>query len=282
MGRAHAMLSCVLIALALGAPAARADSIDDQVASLGRGRTSKVRIAALVALTSTADARALAAMCTALGKDGDANVRLVAVSSIGKVLATTKVAKLRTDGIAALKAASTADRDRKVRAAATTVLTGAAGPAVLIHVEAATDQTKRAAGALSATTAGVRGAIGKPGYVTSWPGGLPTRAQLTARGAKAFVVASSVTSVVVTKRGAGNQIACSVQVRVAPWSGRDVAGGEHWVADKAATSTGSATILASTSPRATELAIGDCVAAVAEELAGKKIVPFLKKVAGKP
>ena len=41
-------------------------------------------------------------------------------------------------------------------------------------------------------------------------------------------------------------------------------------------------MLAAISPRATELAIGDCVAAVAEELAGKKIVPFLRKVAGKP
>lgn len=282
MGRAQAIVGCLVGMLLLAPPAARADAVDDQVTSVGRGRTPKVRIAALVALTASADARAMAAMCTALGKDSDAGVRLIAARSIGKALATTKVAKLRSDGIAALKAASTGDRDSKVRAAATTALTAAAGPAVLIHVEPATDQTKRAAAALSSTTASVRGAIGKPGYVTSWPGGPPTQAQLAARGAKAFVVASSVTAVAVTRRGAGNQIACTVQVRVAPWSGRDVAGSERWVADKAAAATGSATVVASTSPRATEIAIGDCVAAVAEELTGKKIVPFLRKIAGKP
>lgn len=272
----------VALALALAAPPAHAESTDEYIASLGKGGTPKVRIAALLALTTSTDARAMAAMCKALGKDADAGVRLVAARSIGKALASTSSTSQRAGGIAALKTASTADKDAKVRAAATELLAAASAPGVLIHVDAATDATKLAAGALALTTSSVRGAIARPGYATQWPGGAPTKAQLTARGAKAFIVASSVTAVTVTRKGAGNQIGCTVQVRVAPWSGKDVGGGERWVADKAAAATGSATIVAATAPRATELAIRDCVAAVAEELTGSKIVPFLKKVAGKP
>ena len=281
IGRARAVLLAIGCALVAAPPSAHADAVDDQVSELRRGRKSKVRLAALLALTSSRDPRALPALCVSMATDADAGLRLVAVKSVAKALATTTAAKARTDALAALRTAS-ADRDRAVRAAATAALTVVAGPGLLIHVDGATDQTKRGATALATITKAVRGAIGKPGYVTAWPGGVPTSAQLTARGARAFIVGSSVTAVSVKKTATGNNVGCTVQVRVAPWEGRDVTGGERWVADQAATATGSATIVAGASARAVDIAIGDCTIAVAEELAARKIVPFLRKAAGKP
>jgi hypothetical protein len=273
----------VALALALAAPPAHAESTDEYIASLGKGGTPKVRIAALLALTTSTDARAMAAMCKALGKDADAGVRLVAARSIGKALASTSSTSQRAGGIAALKTASTADKDAKVRAAATELLAAGVGAGRADPCRRR-DRRHQAGGRRAGAHHLQRARRDRPPRFTptQWPGGAPTKAQLTARGAKAFIVASSVTAVTVTRKGAGNQIGCTVQVRVAPWSGKDVGGGERWVADKAAAATGSATIVAATAPRATELAIRDCVAAVAEELTGSKIVPFLKKVAGKP
>ena len=53
---------------------------------------------------------------------------------------------------------------------------------------------------------------------------------------RAFIVASTVKKIEITKGGGQTQIACTVAVRVAPWSGSD--GGERWEANQAASAIG--------------------------------------------
>ena len=79
------------------------------------------------------------------------------------------------------------------------------------------------------------------------------------------------------KAGTQTQIACTVAIRVAPWSGKD--GGEKWEANKAATASGSAKASTSSRERDIQSGIRDCVEAVAEDVAARQVVPFLKRVA---
>ena len=85
----------------------------------------------------------------------------------------------------------------------------------------------------------------------------------------------------VTKGARQTTIACTVAIRVAPWSGKD--GGEKWEANKAASASGSAKAMTSgNSDSAVMSGMRDCLEAVAEDVTNRQVVPFLKRVAATP
>jgi hypothetical protein len=114
------------------------------------------------------------------------------------------------------------------------------------------------------------------GYATVWPGGAPSSADLVSARTRAFVVASTVKRLDVSRVGHQTQIACTLQIRIAPWGGSDA--GEKWEANKAANTSGSAKVMTGTSQRATEAGIRDCLEAVAEDLTTRQVLPFLQQL----
>ena len=81
----------------------------------------------------------------------------------------------------------------------------------------------------------------------------------------------------ITKVGTQTQIACTVAVRIAPWSGKD--GGEHWEANRAASASGSAKAMTGNRDRDIQGGVRDCLEAVAEDVTARQVVPFLKRLA---
>ena len=292
--RAPAVLTaCLMVVLCARASA---DAIDTSVRDLssGAGAGYKVRLAAALALSKSHDGRAVIAVAGALERDEDPTIRRVSALALEKMVDDKTDADAMELAMAALGSAST-DPDAKVRDAAARsakLLAGyrkkkadhdreptkAAGdkPAVFVQVDAVTDQTRKLAGDSAARlTTIVRKGVEHTGYATSWPGGLPTQAELGK--ARAFIVASTVKTLDITKSGRQTQIACTVTIRVAPWGGKD--GGERWEANKAASASGSAKATTGTGAKDIDQGVRDCIEAVGEDVTARQVVPFLKKLA---
>lgn len=150
------------------------------------------------------------------------------------------------------------------------VARGAQLPVLLVHVDdCARDRTQTVSTIVRHVIVGQR-------YATEWPGGLPTEAALTARGARAYVVVPTVETVEVARAGGRARIECRIEIRVSPWRGTD--GGERWEAEVAARATGTARV--DTSPRDSAIEAGtrDCLREVAEQVTTHRVVPFLRTV----
>src|SRR6185436_2318371 len=111
----------------------------------------------------------------------------------------------------------------------------------------------------------------------SWPGGLPTQTELATSHARAFIVASTVKHIDISRVSRQTQVSCKLEIRVAPWSGTD--GGEKWEANKAASASGSAKAMTGNSDREIAGGVRDCLEAVAEDVTTRQVLPFLKKLA---
>ncbi len=285
------MLVAALVALGDVAPA-RADSIDNEVQQLNNAAGYKRRLAAALALSKSHDGRAVAALATALRQDREPQIRRVVALALPKAIDETTPPRVRDVAIGALEKAAADDRDAKVRDLAARALVKLAPlrpapepvgdrPAVFVHVGNAADLSSKAPkDTMPKLTKVVRGVVARRAtdMSTVWPGALPTQKQLTASGASAFIVAATISAVDITRNGQKAEIACTVSVRVAPWSGTD--GAEKWVAHKAASASGSGKAMTGTATAAIEGGIRDCVLAVGEEITSKQVVPFLKRVAG--
>jgi hypothetical protein len=154
-------------------------------------------------------------------------------------------------------------------------------PAVFVNIDPAMDLSKKAPkDAPDRVVKIVRKSIEKTGYSTSWPGGLPTSKELTSNKSQAYIVASTVKKIVVTTGPRQTTIACTVAIRVAPWSGKD--GGEKWEANKAASASGSAKAMTGNSARDISSGMRDCLEAVAEDVTNRQVVPFIKRLAANP
>ncbi len=291
--RALAIIAGCLIMGVVGVGGARADTVSQNVEQLGDQSASyKVHLAAALALSKSKDARAIIALADALGRDASPTIRRVAAIALEKQVDAHTAEDAKTLALEALDRA-TADSDTGVRQSAASALKALAGlrrtkavkpaekrgdkPEVLVKIDAATDQSKRAPGdAADRLTKVVKANIEKTGYATSWPGGLPTSADLASARSRAFIVASTVKKIDISKVGGQTQIACTVQIRVAPWSGSD--GGEKWEASKAAQAQGSAKATTGPSERDIRGGVRDCLEAVAEDVTSRQIVPFLKRL----
>lgn len=285
----------VLTACLLLCGVARADTIDVNIRQMGDTST-RVRLAAALALSKSHDPRAVIALADALERDRDPTIRRVAALALGKMIDARTADDARELGLEALAQAADIDRDAKVRTTAQqaqqdlsglrrrkktqTAVTqpAVAKPAVLVNIDSATDQSKVApVDAPERLAKLLRKSVERSGYATSWPGGMPTQIELTSSHARAFIVASTVKKVEISKVSHQTQISCKVEIRVAPWSGTD--GGEKWEANKAASASGSAKAMTGNSDREIAGGVRDCIEAVAEDVTSRQVLPFLKRLA---
>jgi len=288
MSRALAVLTACLVVLC--ATPTRADSIDENVHELS-GSTKKLRLAAALTLSKSKDARAVLALADALDKDEDATIRRVAALALEKMIDKNTPQDALALGLDALDKAAKTDGDARVRESARKVLKALAHlrkpksetttvdrgdkPEVFVNVDVAIDQSQKApSDDTDRVTKVVKKGVERIGYATSWPGGLPTMSELTSSKSRAYIVASTVKKVDISRAGHQTQIACTVAIRVAPWAGKD--GGEKWEANKAASASGSAKAMTGTSERDVAGGVRDCLEAVSEDLTSRQVVPFLK------
>jgi len=234
----------VVTAWLLLAGAARADTIDANIQQL-KESSYKVRLAAVLALSKSRDPRAVIALADALAsspaKDPEPTIRRVAALALGKMIDARTAEDARELGLDALAEAAANDADQKVRATAARASQELAGlrrrkkepraelkvdkPEVFVTIEGMTDQSKVAPSDVGERIARiVKKSVERTGYATTWPGPLPTQNELASSHSRAFIVASTVKKIDVSKANRLTQISCKVEIRVAPWSGVD--GGE--------------------------------------------------------
>jgi len=282
------IVACMLSVSAL----ARADTIEATARDLASSDSSyKVRLAAALALGKSHDPRAVIAVSRALGHDEDATIRRIAVLALEKMVTAHTANDARELAIEAVEKAAASDGDYRVRdAAAVTLRTisplrhghkqpiGGDKPPVFVNVDPTTDQSRKLPmDVTERLTRVVKRNVEKTGFSTSWPGGLPTSAELSSSRSRAFIIASTVKHVEITKTGHQTQIACTVAIRVAPWTGSD--GGERWEANRAANASGSAKATTGSRDRDITNGVRDCVEAVAEDVTSRQVVPFLSRLA---
>ncbi|MGE0548666.1 MAG: HEAT repeat domain-containing protein [Kofleriaceae bacterium] len=280
-------VACVLLC----APAlAAGDSIDVSIHQLGNKSSYKVRLAATLALSKSRDPRAVLALATTLTRDSDTTIRRISALALERMIDSRTAEDARTLAFEALDQAVATDKDSAVRETAAKTLKTLANlrpkrgvrgnkPPVFINVDATTDQSKRlTADGSDRVMKIVKRSVERTGYATSWPGGLPTAAELVSNRSRAFIVASTVKKVEITKAGPKTQIACTVAIRIAPWTGKD--GGERWEANRAASASGSAKAMTGNHAREIQSGVRDCVEAVAEDVTSRQVVPFLRRLAG--
>lgn len=281
----------VLVATLVVAPAVRADVIDDEAKQLATAPGYKRRLAAVLALSKSHDGRAVRALAAGLRSDKEVQIRRVAALALGKAVDDTTPKAARDDAAAALTAAGK-DPDAKTRELAARSLAKVAAlarpaavpantPSIYIHLGDGADLSSKAPrDALPKLVRSVKAVLVKrtPGVGTEWPGALPTAQQLTDAGARAFVVAPTISALAVRKKGNQAEVACTVSVRVAPWAGTD--GSEKWTAQRAASASGSGKAITSSDAASIAGGMRDCVLAVAEEVTASQVVPFLRKLIG--
>ncbi len=282
--RVLAVIACWLLCMRT----ASADTVETGVRQLARDNNYKVRLAAALSLSKSKEPRAVIALAGALRNDNDATIRRVSVLALEKMIDARTAEDAKELGLGALERAAGIDRDVKVRETARKALQVLAGlrrpkprsdaPAVFVNIDATTDPTRKLSGDASARlTRIVKQSVERTGYATSWPGGLPTAAELTSNRSRAFIVASTVKKLEISKVGGTTTIACTIVLRIAPWTGKD--GGERWEANKAASASGSAKATTGLRERDIQGGVRDCVEAVAEDVTSRQVVPFLKRLA---
>ncbi len=262
--------------------------MDTGVRQLAHDNAYKVRLAAALSLSKSKEPRAVIALAGALRNDEEATIRRISALALEKMIDARTAEDARELGLGALENAAQNDGDTKVRETALRALKSLSGlrrkkrtanaPAVFVNIDTTTDQSNKLPSNASARlTRIVKSNVERIGIATSWPGGLPTNADLTSNGARAYIVASTVKKVDITKAGSQTEIACTVVLRVAPWEGTD--GGERWEANRAASASGSAKATTSNRDRDIQSGVRDCVEAVAEDVTSRQVVPFLKRLA---
>jgi hypothetical protein len=275
-----------------GAARADTDTIDTNIHQMADS-SYKVRLAAVLALSKSHDARAVVSIAGALRKDNEPAIRRVAALALGKMIDIRTAEDAREIGLGALAEAATGDADVKVRTTAAHAQQDLSGlrrkkkppdpppsdkPGVFVNIDSTTVQSKAAPSDAGERLARVlRKSVERTGYATSWPGGLPTQTELASNHSRAFIVASTVKKIELSKVSRQTQIMCKVEIRVAPWSGTD--GGETWEAKRAASASGSAKAMTGNSDREIAGGVRDCLEAVAEDVTARHILPFLKRLA---
>lgn len=282
-----ALTACLAV---LAGPAA-ADAVDRNTARLATGSTYRVRLTAALALSKSKDGRAVHALASALGNDRQPAIRRVSALALAKMVDNRTPADARDFALDALDRAIAADDAPKVRDTAKKALRALSGLrriakrtprgarlGVFVTIDATTDQSRRApSGARERVTKVVKKGIERTGYSTSWPGGVPTSAQLTTARSRAFIVASTVKHIRTSSNGPQTQIACTVAIRVAPWSGTD--GGEKWEASRAASASGSATAVTGNTDREIAGGVTECLETVSADVTARQVLPFLDRLA---
>lgn len=289
-GRCWICICAAIAVLLLAMRPASADAIDATIKELSSSNY-KSRLSAALALAKSSDARAVMALINVLQSDQDSALRRVAAIALGRGvdgLPEATVEKVRAALTTATKDTNTKVRDSALAAlqsmpAAVPVSSKGKGkgkpPPVFVHIDRVGDDSKQASAAsITLVSKNVRRAIEDNGFTTVWPGGTPSKAELVASRAHAFIVVSTVKKIVVKKKSRQAEVTCTVAIRVSPWTGSD--GNEVWEANKSASASGSAKT--TTSNSTTEIAAGmqDCLDTLADDITRRQVTPFLRKIAG--
>ena len=290
MPRVVAIFAACLLLLCAGS--AVADSVETNVRQLGHDDSQRARLAAALSLSKSRDARAVIALAGALRSDDDATIRRIAALALAKMIDARTAPDALGLGLTALDEAASKDVDERVRATASKAAQALGSlrrkkarpeprgnkPEVFVNIDPTLDQSRQMPpGGGARLMKIVKASVDRTGYATTWPGGLPTAAELTSSRSRAFIVASTVKKLDITKAGTQTQIACTVAIRVAPWEGKD--GGEKWEANRAASASGSAKATTGNRDRDIQSGVRDCIEAVAEDVTSRQVVPFLRRIA---
>jgi HEAT repeats len=301
-------LRLVIVMLGLLAPLlalprrSAGDKVDDSINRLRHSRAYKVRLSAALFLSRQSEPRAIRALARAVEADSDNLVRRVAARSLARAVEGASNHSRRI-AIEALERAGQRDRDRHVRHSAQQALDrirsshaptrqARAGEAaalvpdlpgagrIFVHIGKPADLSRSLpSGSNDTLLRAVRGSLRQhaPDYLLA-SDVLPTRAELLSRGLRGFIVNAHVARVAVESNGSYADVRCTVSVRVGPWSGRD--GNESLAANVSASATGNGHI--TSSPGGARRAAVDCAVTVAEELAARQVVPFLRSITTEP
>lgn len=278
-----AALLTVLIALTRGSPA-RADNVADLIKQLESGSSDKVRLSAALALTKLDDPRAILPLAKALGNDSDEKVRATAALGLGSLVNDTTKASVKNLAVSALKQAVAQNSSQLVKAEADKALkaigvTGATAPptppsgggsAVYVNIGPMSSKTGDATNdpklkALMSKIATKTMQKVASNMAITWPGGVPTQAQLAAKSTMGFYVDGTVNELKVKESGSSTTISCKISMLLASFPDKSIFG----------LLNGGASVQASSSASDIALAREDCVSAVVEDLIAKKIVPTI-------
>jgi hypothetical protein len=262
----------------------RADAIDVDVKHLRTSADYKLRLSSALNLSRVRDPRATDAMAWALEQDEQVTIRRVAALSLTRMVDESTPTPVRRRALAALRRATTADEDDKVRDNARRALEqlkgleAAADAKVFLRVVVNSDADKAPRGTADRMRQTLQETLrrARPDWAQGSEDQLPTKAQLDKNGTKAFIVGAAVAKLEVSQMGGRAEIRCSVSVRVAPWSGSD--GNEVWQAHNSASASGNGKVVGASTPTAIDGSKRDCLLAVAEQITARQVVPFLKKM----
>ena len=278
-----AAIAAVLLVL-FRAQVAHADAVDSLIDQL-ENNSDKIRLSAALNLTKLGDAKAILPLAKALGNDSDKNVRSAAAVGLGKLITASTKANIKKLAMSALTKAAAGDSSEFVKAQAEKALkalggtvpppdpggSGSSGGGGGIYVNIGPMSSKT-----GNTTADpkLRTLMNKvatktmgraPHMPTTWPGGLPTKAQLAAKKVDGFYVDGTLNEVKVTTSGSTSTVSCKVSMLLASFPDKSVFG----------FLTGGAKVQGSSSQRDIDLGMEDCVSAVMEDLIAKKIIPTI-------
>lgn len=244
--------------------------MDKLISQLSGASDYKVRLSAALNLAKIGDKRAIPVFIKAL-KDSDKTVRGVAAAGLGKLVTSSSSKDTRNRAMAALKATATGDGNAFVRNQAQKALDqlkrvgGGGGGRVAagstyINIGGMAATTSNASSIKSVMRQSVQKAFRQNAsrMVIEWPGGgAPSSSQL--RGVKAFHVDGTVNEIKVS----GGMVECKVSMLLATYPEKSMFG---FLKGGAKVDTGGDTDGASE----------DCVAAVAEDLIARKIIPTIQ------
>jgi HEAT repeats len=287
-GLRAAMIAALFVVWARGAPA-HADNVDELIRQLANDGSEKVRLSAALNLTKLGDQRAILPLVKAIGNDGDKTVRGAAAVGLGELIGDKTKANIKNLAASALKRAAETDdsdlvRDQALKALKAIGVAGAAPPpppptaggAIYVNIGPMSSKTGDSTIDTKTKALMVNVATKTMGKVASkmaltWPGGVPTQAQLTAKSTQGFYVDGTVNELKVKQSGSSSTVSCKISMLLASFPDKSIFG----------LLNGGASVQASGSANDIALAREDCVSAVIEDLIAKKIVPTIcSKVGG--
>ena len=276
----HGIGWAAIAAIVLWVGFAHADTIDNLIAQL-TDASDRVRTSAVLALTNQQSPRAISGLVNTLQNVNESrNIRGLAASALGRIVENGKPTAAQRKVAVDTQTIAQGDPEPFVSAKAAAALAqlGSGGPStpgprpvggVYVNLGPMASATNTVDDpkfrtlmqeTAAATMSRVAGTM-----QTSWPGGIPTKAALDAKGIVGFYVDGTLSAVSVTKSGDSATVSCKVHMVLASYPDRSLFG----------LLNGGATVQGRGSPTEVVLAQRDCVAAVVEDLIAKKIVPTI-------
>lgn len=273
----------VLLLVLVVSRTAHADNVDTLIKQLGDS-SQRIRLAAALNLAKAGQEKAILPLAKTLLNDSDKDVRAAAAVGLGKLIKANPNTKYKSLATANLKTAAANDGSESVKTQATNALTtigsgssgttttsgGGGGGGVYVNVGPMSSKTTSSKNdklrALMVKTAQKTLSKVASSMSQTWPGGTPTKTDLSKKGVSGFYVDGTLNTLDIKTSGGGATISCKVSMLLADFPDKSVFGFLN----------GGASVTASSSQSDQDLASEDCVTAVIENLITSKIVPTIK------